>query len=205
MTATPASPLWRSNIFWAALAVIGAGALGVVALSRGETINAIWLVAASVSVYLIAYRFYGQFIAHKVLRIDPSRPTPANRFNDGLDYCPTDKNVLFGHHFAAITGAGPLIGPVLAAQFGFLPGLVWILVGVVLASRGYPGSSESNRPIAGLEDALVYAAATDYLERRRRTIARLRRSGVQIIDVAPPGLARHLVNQYWEVKRAGRA
>ncbi len=133
MTGTTFSTDWRSTLGWIALAILGAVSLGVVALSRGETINAIWLVAASVSVYLIAYRFYGQFIAHKVLRIDPSRPTPANRFNDGLDYCPTDRNVLFGHHFAAIAGAGPLVGPVLAAQMGYLPGTLWLLVGVVFA------------------------------------------------------------------------
>ena len=133
MTGTTFSNDLRANIGWAALAILGAVSLGVVALSRGETINAIWLVAASVSVYLIAYRFYGQFIAHKVLRIDPSRPTPAQRFNDGLDYCPTDRNVLFGHHFAAIAGAGPLVGPVLAAQMGYLPGTLWLLVGVVFA------------------------------------------------------------------------
>ena len=133
MTTTTASPLWRSNIFWAALALLGAGALGVIALSRGETINAVWLVVASVCVYLIAYRFYGQFIAHTVLRIDPKRPTPAKCQNDGLDYCPTDKYVLFGHHFAAIAGAGPLVGPVLAAQMGYLPGTLWLLVGVVFA------------------------------------------------------------------------
>ena len=133
MTGTTFSNDWRANLGWIALAILGAVSLGVVALSRGETINAIWLVAASVSVYLIAYRFYGQFIAHKVLRIDPSRPTPAQRFNDGLDYCPTDRNVLFGHHFAAIAGAGPLVGPVLAAQMGYLPGTLWLLVGVVFA------------------------------------------------------------------------
>jgi carbon starvation protein len=133
MTGTTFANDWRANIGWAALAALGAVSLGVVALSRGETINAIWLVSASVSVYLIAYRFYGQFIAQKVVRIDPSRPTPANRFNDGLDYCPTDKNVLFGHHFAAIAGAGPLVGPVLAAQMGYLPGMLWLLVGVVFA------------------------------------------------------------------------
>ena len=133
MTGTTFSNDWRSNLGWIALAILGAVSLGVVALSRGETINAIWLVTASVSVYLIAYRFYGQFIAHKVLRIDPARPTPANRFNDGLDYCPTDRNVLFGHHFAAIAGAGPLVGPVLAAQMGYLPGTLWLLVGVVFA------------------------------------------------------------------------
>ncbi len=133
MTTDTAAPLWRSNIFWAALALLGAAALGVIALSRGETINAVWLVIASVCVYLIAYRFYGQFIANTVLKIDPKRPTPAQRQNDGLDYCPTDKYVLFGHHFAAIAGAGPLVGPVLAAQMGYLPGTLWLLVGVVFA------------------------------------------------------------------------
>lgn len=123
----------RSTLTWIAIALLGAVSLGIVALTRGETINAVWLVAASVSVYLIAYRFYGRFIADTVLRLDPSRPTPANRFNDGLDYCPTDKNVLFGHHFAAIAGAGPLVGPVLAAQMGYLPGTLWLLTGVVFA------------------------------------------------------------------------
>ena len=131
--ATETSPLWRSNLFWAALAIIGAAALGVIALSRGETINAVWLVIAATCVYFIAYRFYGQFIAHTVLRIDPKRSTPAQRHNDGLDYCPTDKYVLFGHHFAAIAGAGPLVGPVLASQMGYLPGTLWLLVGVVFA------------------------------------------------------------------------
>jgi carbon starvation protein len=118
---------------WALVALTGAVALGVVALSRGETINALWLVVASVCVYLTAYRFYGLFIARRVLRIDPARPTPAVRRNDGLDYVPTNRTVLFGHHFAAIAGAGPLVGPVLAAQMGYLPGTLWILVGVVFA------------------------------------------------------------------------
>jgi len=118
---------------WALVALLGAVALGVVALSRGETINALWLVVASVCVYLTAYRFYGLFIARRVLRIDPARPTPAVRRNDGLDYVPTNRTVLFGHHFAAIAGAGPLVGPVLAAQMGYLPGTLWILVGVVFA------------------------------------------------------------------------
>ncbi|MEQ1717355.1 MAG: carbon starvation CstA family protein [Hyphomicrobium sp.] len=133
MTGTSSALDWRSTLGWMALAILGAVSLGVVALSRGETINAVWLVAASVSVYLIAYRFYGQFIAHRVLQIDPRRTTPATRHNDGLDYCPTNKNVLFGHHFAAIAGAGPLVGPVLAAQMGYLPGTLWLLVGVVFA------------------------------------------------------------------------
>ncbi|HPG89302.1 MAG TPA: carbon starvation CstA family protein [Hyphomicrobium sp.] len=123
----------KSNLGWAAVAIFGAASLGVVALSRGETINAVWIVAAATCVYLLAYRFYSLFLATNVLKLDPSRATPAQRFNDGLDYCPTDKKVLFGHHFAAIAGAGPLVGPVLAAQMGYLPGTLWLLVGVVLA------------------------------------------------------------------------
>jgi carbon starvation protein CstA len=118
---------------WAAVALAGAVALGFVALNRGETINALWLVVAALCVYLTAYRFYGLFIATRVLGIDPARRTPAVRRNDGLDYVPTNRTVLFGHHFAAIAGAGPLVGPVLAAQMGYLPGTLWILVGVVVA------------------------------------------------------------------------
>ncbi|WP_375766905.1 carbon starvation protein A [Archangium gephyra] len=122
-----------SRLGWALVAVVGAFCLGTVALHRGETINATWLVVASVCVYLLGYRFYGRFIADRALRLDPSRATPAQLRNDGLDYVPTDKWVLFGHHFAAIAGAGPLVGPVLAAQMGYLPGTMWILFGVVLA------------------------------------------------------------------------
>jgi len=118
---------------WIALALVGAGSLGVVATMRGEPVNALWIVAAAVSVYLVAYRYYALFISNKVLGIDPSRPTPAVRRADGLDYVATDRRVLFGHHFAAIAGAGPLVGPVLAAQMGYLPGTLWILAGVVLA------------------------------------------------------------------------
>ncbi|WP_018229147.1 carbon starvation CstA family protein [Methyloversatilis universalis] len=118
---------------WAALALLGAFALGVVALSRGETISALWIVIAAVSVYFIAYRFYARFIAYKVIGVDGSRITPAWAKNDGLDYVPTNRNILFGHHFAAIAGAGPLVGPVLAAQMGYLPGMLWILAGVVFA------------------------------------------------------------------------
>ncbi|WNG34959.1 carbon starvation protein A [Archangium violaceum] len=121
-----------SKLGWALLAVVGAFCLGTVALHRGETINATWLVVASVAVYMIGYRFYGRFIADKALRLDPTRASPAQRRNDGLDYVPTDKWVLFGHHFAAIAGAGPLVGPVLAAQMGYLPGTMWILFGVVV-------------------------------------------------------------------------
>ena len=123
----------RAKIAWTGVAILGAISLGIVALSRGETINAVWLVLAAICSYLIAYRFYALFIAERVVRLDPNRPTPAQRFNDGLDYCPTDRTVLFGHHFAAIAGAGPLVGPVLAAQMGYLPGTLWLIVGVVFA------------------------------------------------------------------------
>ncbi|MCS0709225.1 carbon starvation CstA family protein [Massilia aurea] len=122
-----------SMLGWIALSILGAFSLGYIALKRGETINAIWIVAAAGCVYLIAYRFYSKFIANKVLGLDATRQTPAHKFNDGLDYVPTNKNVLFGHHFAAIAGAGPLVGPVLAAQMGYLPGMMWILAGVVFA------------------------------------------------------------------------
>ncbi|MBD7954040.1 carbon starvation protein A [Stenotrophomonas sp. Sa5BUN4] len=122
-----------SKLGWALLALLGAFCLGTVALRRGEPINALWIVVAAVSIYLIAYRFYGLFVASKVLQLDPTRATPAVLNNDGLDYVPTNKHVLFGHHFAAIAGAGPLVGPVLAAQMGYLPGLLWLVVGVVLA------------------------------------------------------------------------
>jgi carbon starvation protein len=122
-----------SWLAWLAIATIGAFALGTIALHRGETINAVWLVVAAICVYFIAYRFYSLFIATRVLQLDPNRVTPAVKFNDGLDYVPTNKYILFGHHFAAIAGAGPLVGPVLAAQMGYLPGTMWILAGVVFA------------------------------------------------------------------------
>nr|WP_218647377.1 carbon starvation CstA family protein [Sphingobium lactosutens] len=114
-------------------AIIGAIALTVVAVSRGEAVNALWIVVAAASCFLVAYRYYALYIARHVMRLDPSRPTPAIRRADGLDYVATDRTVLFGHHFAAIAGAGPLVGPVLAAQMGYLPGTLWIIFGVVLA------------------------------------------------------------------------
>lgn len=122
-----------SKVAWALLALLGAFCLGTVALRRGETVNAIWIVVAAVSIYLVAYRYYALFIANKVMQLDPTRATPAVLHNDGLDFVPTNKHVLFGHHFAAIAGAGPLVGPVLAAQMGYLPGLLWLVFGVVLA------------------------------------------------------------------------
>ncbi|WP_333987054.1 pyruvate/proton symporter CstA [Providencia huaxiensis] len=121
------------QLIWIVLSLLGAFSLGYIALNRGEQINALWIVVSAVCIYLIAYRYYGLFIAKKVLQVDATRMTPAIRHNDGLDYVPTDKKVLFGHHFAAIAGAGPLVGPVLAAQMGYLPGMLWLLAGVVLA------------------------------------------------------------------------
>jgi len=120
------------TLLWILISVVGAGAWGVIALHRGETINAAWLVLAAVGTYLVAYRFYARFLATRVLELDPRRATPAERLGNGRDFVPTSRGVLFGHHFAAIAGAGPLVGPVLAAQFGYLPGLLWIVFGVVL-------------------------------------------------------------------------
>jgi len=123
----------QNKLIWGAIALLGAVSFGVVALTRGEPINAAWLVAAAVCIYCIAYRFYGLYIANRVLGVNATRQTPAYRRNDGLDYVPTNRYVLFGHHFAAIAGAGPLVGPVLAAQMGYLPGTLWLLAGVVFA------------------------------------------------------------------------
>jgi carbon starvation protein len=123
----------RSIVIWTAVAVVGAVAWGVIALVRGEQISAAWLIAAALGSYAIAYRFYARFIARKVLGVDDRRATPAERLDNDVDYQPTDRRVLFGHHFAAIAGAGPLVGPVLAAQMGYLPGTIWIIVGVIFA------------------------------------------------------------------------
>jgi carbon starvation protein len=124
------SPLYL--IAWLAVAILGASAVGGIALHRGESINAVWFIVAAVCVYAIAYRFYSAWIAAKVLMLDETRATPAERFNDGRDFVPTNRWVVFGHHFAAIAGPGPLVGPTLAAQFGYLPGTLWILIGAVL-------------------------------------------------------------------------
>ncbi len=121
-----------SAIFWALLSLAGAAAWAVLALHRGETISAAWLVLAAVGTYLVGYRFYSRFLARRVFSLDDRRATPAERLENGRDFVPTQRWVLFGHHFAAIAGAGPLVGPVLAAQFGYLPGTIWIVFGVVL-------------------------------------------------------------------------
>lgn len=123
---------WTSRAAWMLLALLGVAALAQVALARGETLNALWLITAAVCVYLVGYRFYAAWIAASVLAIDATRATPAERLNNGRDYEPTNRWVVFGHHFAAIAGPGPLVGPTLAAQFGYLPGTLWILIGAVL-------------------------------------------------------------------------
>ena len=122
-----------SILIWSAVAIVGGFAFAAIALKRGESVSAVWLVTAALAVYFLAYRYYSMYIAARVLGVDPRRMTPAVRHNDGMDYVPTNKWVLYGHHFAAIAGAGPLVGPVLAAQMGYLPGTLWLLAGVVLA------------------------------------------------------------------------
>src|SRR5579863_4412719 len=117
---------------WAVIAVAAAFSMGFVAQSRGEPVNSIWLVIAAVCTFLVGYRFYARFIAAKVMALDDQRATPAERLRDGHDYEPTNKWILFGHHFAAIAGPGPLVGPTLAAQFGYLPSVYWIIIGAVL-------------------------------------------------------------------------
>src|SRR5437667_8186639 len=121
-----------SVFLWGGVSALGAAAFGVLALSRGETVNAAWLLTAAVCTYALGYRFYSRFLATRAFGLDDRRATPAERYNNGRDFVPTNKWVLYGHHFAAIAGAGPLVGPVLAAQFGFLPGTLWLVIGVVL-------------------------------------------------------------------------
>ncbi|MFB6617009.1 carbon starvation CstA family protein [Streptomyces sp. NPDC085524] len=130
---TPGSPSPKSIAAWVLVALVGAIGWGVLALSRGEEISAAWLLAAAIGSYAIGYRFYARFITNRVLKVDPTRATPAERLDNGVDFHPTDRRVLFGHHFAAVAGAGPLVGPVLAAQMGYLPGTIWIVAGVIFA------------------------------------------------------------------------
>ncbi len=121
-----------SFLLWGAISAAGAGGFAVLALHRGESVNAAWLVIAAVCSYMVGYRFYARFIARRIMELDDRRATPAERVNNGRDFVPTNRWVLYGHHFAAIAGAGPLVGPVLAAQFGYLPGTLWLIIGVVL-------------------------------------------------------------------------
>ncbi|HJQ20434.1 MAG TPA: carbon starvation CstA family protein [Gemmatimonadaceae bacterium] len=135
-----------SVVVWVLVALLGAGAVAGIALSRGETVSAAWVITAAVCTYLIAYRFYSKIIAVNIFALNASRPTPATRLNDGRDFVPTNRWIVFGHHFAAIAGPGPLVGPTLAAQFGFLPGMLWILVGVALGGA--------------VQDMVILAAST---------------------------------------------
>ena len=132
LTAPPPGRL-RTILVWTPVALVGAVCWSVLALARGEEVSALWILFAALSSYAIAYRFYSRFIARRVLKLDNTRATPAERLDNGVDYEVTDRRVLFGHHFAAIAGAGPLVGPVLAAQMGYLPGTIWIIVGVIAA------------------------------------------------------------------------
>src|SRR3979411_2006333 len=121
------------HLLWAAIAVLAAFCLAAIALNRNEHINSFWLVVASACTYLVGFRFYARFLSTRVMALDDTRATPAERLRDGHDFEPTNKWIVFGHHFAAIAGPGPLVGPVLAAQFGYLPGTLWVLAGAVFA------------------------------------------------------------------------
>src|SRR5687767_7911334 len=135
-TPAPATPprmrQLRTIVLWTAVALAGAFAFAWLALSRGETVSAAWLLVAALCTYAIGWRFHSKLIAAKIFALDATRRTPSERLADGRDYVPTNRWIVFGHHFAAIAGPGPLVGPTLAAQFGFLPGALWIVVGVVL-------------------------------------------------------------------------
>src|ERR1700687_1289738 len=120
----------RKIAIWSFVSLLGATSFAWLALARGEPVNAAWLLVAALFTYAVSYRFYSRFLASRIFALDPARPTPAVRLNDGRDFMPTNRWVVFGHHFAAIAGPGPLVGPTLAAQFGFLPGALWIIVGV---------------------------------------------------------------------------
>src|SRR5687768_13820179 len=122
--------VWR--LFWILVAIVAACGLGMIAFERGEPVNSMWLVLAAAGTYAIGFRFYARFIAAKVMMLDDRRATPAERLRNGHDFEPTNKWIVFGHHFAAIAGPGPLVGPTLAAQFGYLPGTLWIIIGAVL-------------------------------------------------------------------------
>src|ERR1700675_1918173 len=122
-----------SVVVWIVVALVGAGALAGIAFHRGEPLNATWFVVAAACCYLVAYRLYSAFIAARLLTLDDTRATPSERHDDGRDFVPTNKWILFGHHFAAIAGPGPPVGPTLAAQFGYLPGTLWLIAGAVLA------------------------------------------------------------------------
>src|SRR3954452_14746992 len=147
--------LWK-KLLWIAVTVLGVGSIAILAMSRGEQINALWIVVAGLCAFAISYRFYSKWLASKVLLLNDERATPALVQNDGKDFVPTKRWMVFGHHFAAIAGPGPLVGPVLAAQFGFLPGTLWILVGATLGG--------------GVHDMIVLLAS---IRRRGKTLGQM--------------------------------
>jgi len=183
---------WTASIVWAGLAVLSAVGFGVVTgiVHPDEKVNGLWLVVAAACIYVLAYRFYGGFLARRVVELDNRRITPAHRLNDGANFHPTNRWVLFGHHFAAIAGAGPLLGPVLAAQFGFLPGFLWLVVGAVLAGA--------------VQDFIILVAS---MRRNGRSLAQIARDEIGavtglataiavlfVVVVALAGLAMAVVN-----------
>lgn len=148
--------IWWKKLLWAAVSLLGLGAIAILALSRGEQINALWIIVAGLCAFAISYRFYSKWLATKVLLLNDERATPALVQNDGKDFVPTNRWMVFGHHFAAIAGPGPLVGPVLAAQFGFLPGTLWILIGATLGG--------------GVHDMIVLFAS---VRRRGKTLGQM--------------------------------
>jgi carbon starvation protein len=147
--------LWK-KLLWIAVTLLGLGSIAILAMSRGEQINALWIIVAGVCAFAISYRFYSKWLASKVLLLNDQRATPALVQNDGKDFVPTNRWMVFGHHFAAIAGPGPLVGPVLAAQFGFLPGTLWILIGATLGG--------------GVHDMIVLFAS---VRRRGKTLGQM--------------------------------
>src|SRR5436305_5954643 len=147
--------LWK-KLLWIAVTLLGLGSIAILAMSRGEQINALWIIVAGLCAFAISYRFYSKWLARKVLLLNDERATPALVQNDGKDFVPTNRWMVFGHHFAAIAGPGPLVGPVLAAQFGFLPGTLWILIGATLGG--------------GVHDMIVLFAS---VRRRGKTLGQM--------------------------------
>src|SRR4026209_131402 len=147
--------LWK-KLLWISVTLLGLGSIAILAMSQGEQVNALWIIVAGVCAFAISYRFYSKWLASKVLLLNDQRATPALVQNDGKDFVPTNRWMVFGHHFAAIAGPGPLVGPVLAAQFGFLPGTLWILIGATLGG--------------GVHDMIVLFAS---VRRRGKTLAQM--------------------------------
>jgi carbon starvation protein len=185
----------KGKAIFGVIGLIGAIAWAVIAFIRGESVNAVWFVLAAVATYIIAFRFYARLIEYKVLKPRDTRMTPAEEFANGKDFMPTDRRILFGHHFAAVAGAGPLVGPVLAAQMGYLPGTIWIIIGVVFAGavQDYMVSASSGRTSGPSRSATRRRAAAE----RKRAAAECSR------DAAPHSPAVRRAS--WMARAAGAA